>query len=170
MDTANLYSTIDSLKHSQQQQYSSNIKSQQLQAVTAQDTWYGNNSNNRSIVSASSVEVNQIYGLKTTLGYSAKSEQNSTLGYSAKMEQNSTVGYNNSTDQQSTLGFNMMLMSSDGGYLRFVPTGPQGQNSGSFLKTSQYKYRVYDSRQNSVESRQNSVQEENASINTADSA
>ena len=170
MDTANLYSTIDSLKYSQQQQYSRNMNSQQLQATTAQDTWYGNNSTNRSIVSASGVEVNRIYGLKTTLGYSAKSEQNSTLGYSAKTEQNSTVGYNNSTDKQSTLGFNTMLMSSDGGYLRFVPTGPQGQNSGSFLKTSQYKYRVYDSRQNSVESRQNSVQEENASINTADSA
>ena len=158
MDTINLYSTIDSLKYSQQQQYSSNINSQQLQAATAQDTWYGNNSNNQSIVSASGVELNRIYGLKTTLGYSAKSEQNSTLGY------------NTNTDQQSTLGFNTMLMSSDGGYLRFVPTGPQGQNSGSFLKTSQYTYRVYDSRQNSVESRQNSVQEENASINTTDSA
>ena len=154
MDTANLYSTIDSLKYLQQQQYSRNMNS----TATAQDTWYGNNSTNRFIVSASGVEVNRIYGLKTTLGNSAKSEQNSTLGY-----------YTN-TDQQSTLGFNTVLMSSDGGYLRFVPTDPQGQNSGSFLKTSQYKYRVYDSRQNSVESRQNSVQEENASINTADSA
>ena len=162
MDTANLYSTIDSLKYSQQQ-YSSNINSQQLQAATAQDTWYGNNSTNRSIVSASGVGVNRMYGLKTTLGHSAKSEQNSTLGYSARSEQNSTLSYITNTDQQSTLGFNTMLMSSDGGYLRFVPTGPKGQNSGSLLKTSQYTYRVYDSRQNSV-------QEENASINTADSA
>ena len=169
MDTANLYSTIDSLKYSQQ--YHSNNKPLQPQALTAHDTWYGTNTN-RSIVSACGVEVNRIYGTKTTLGYKAdstvgyraKTDQQTTLGYSAQ----STLGYSAKSDQQNTLGFNTMLMSSDSGYLRFVPMGPQGQNSGSILKTSQYSYRVYDSRRNSVDSRQNSV-EGDASINTENS-
>ena len=110
MDTSNLYPAIDTLDLPQQ--HSSNNMQQQ----TAEGTWRSFNGNSRSfygnnlsVVSASGVQVNSIYGLG---------------------------GY-------SSLEHNQAQISPTGsGYLHFVPTRPPGETTGSFLRTSQYTYRI----------------------------